>query len=88
MERLKGKVAVVTGAGSGIGKALATRLAQDGAAIVVADIQAFDTAAAEIASSTGARTLGVQTDVSNEKDVERLVAETVKTFGRIDILVK
>jgi len=87
MERLKGKVAIVTGAGSGIGKALAHRLAADGASVVVADLQKFDQAAAEIAKSAGARTLGLQTDVSNEKDVERMAAETVKAFGRIDILV-
>jgi NAD(P)-dependent dehydrogenase (short-subunit alcohol dehydrogenase family) len=85
--RLKGRVAVVTGAGSGIGKALATRLAQDGAAVVVADIKAFDVAAADIARSTGARALGLQVDISNETDVERMAAETVKAFGRIDILV-
>ena len=48
MERLKGKVAIVTGAGSGIGKVLATRLAQDGASVVIADLKSFDTAAAEI----------------------------------------
>ena len=87
MDRLRGKVAIVTGAGSGIGKALATRLAQDGAAVVIADLRNFDTAAAGIAKSTGARTLGVQIDVSKESDVERMVAETVKAFGRIDILV-
>jgi NAD(P)-dependent dehydrogenase (short-subunit alcohol dehydrogenase family) len=87
MEKLKGKVAIVTGAGSGIGKALARRLAADGASVVVADIQNFDVAAAEIAKATNARTLGLQADVSNEKDVERMVAEAAKAFGRIDILV-
>jgi NAD(P)-dependent dehydrogenase (short-subunit alcohol dehydrogenase family) len=87
VERLKGKVAIVTGAGSGIGKALATRLAQDGAALVVADVKGFDTAAAELAKATGARTLGLQVDVSVERDVERMAAEAVKAFGRIDILV-
>jgi len=85
--RLEGRVAIVTGAGSGIGKALATRLAQDGAAVVIADVAKYDVAAAQIAKATGARTLGLQTDVSNEKDVERMAAETVKAFGRIDILV-
>jgi NAD(P)-dependent dehydrogenase (short-subunit alcohol dehydrogenase family) len=85
--RLGGKVAIVTGAGSGIGKALATRLAQDGACVVVADLAKFDLAAAEIAKATGARTLGLQIDVSSEVDVARLAAETVKAFGRIDILV-
>ena len=85
--RLKGKVAIVTGAGGGIGKALARRLAQDGAAVVVADVKGFDTAAAELAKATGARTLGLQTDVSAERDVERMAMETAKAFGRIDILV-
>jgi NADP-dependent 3-hydroxy acid dehydrogenase YdfG len=85
--RLKGKVAIVTGAGGGIGKALATRLAQDGASIVVADLQKFDQAAAEIAKKTGARTLGLETDVASEDQVERMAAQAVKTFGRIDILV-
>jgi len=84
---LKGKVAIVTGAGGGIGKALATRLAADGASVVVADVQKFDLAAAEIAKATGARTLGLPTDVSSEEDVARMAAETVKAFGRIDILV-
>jgi NAD(P)-dependent dehydrogenase (short-subunit alcohol dehydrogenase family) len=87
MERLKGKVAIVTGAGSGIGKTLATRLAQDGAAVVIADLKAYDTAAAEIAKLTGVRTLGLQVDVSSEKDVERMAAETVRAFGRVDVLV-
>jgi len=87
VERLKGKVAIVTGAGSGIGRALALRLGRDGASIVVADIENFDVAAAEIAKATGARTLGLQIDVSSETDAARMAAETVKAFGRIDILV-
>jgi len=87
VDRLKGKVAIVTGAGAGIGKALATRLARDGAAVVIADLRNFDTAAAEIASASGARTLGLMVDVAKEADVERMAAETVKAFGRVDILV-
>jgi NAD(P)-dependent dehydrogenase (short-subunit alcohol dehydrogenase family) len=85
--RLNGKVAIVTGAGGGIGKALARRLAADGAAVVIADLAKYDVAAAEIAKATGARTLGLQVDVSSESDVARMAAETVKAFGRIDILV-
>jgi NAD(P)-dependent dehydrogenase (short-subunit alcohol dehydrogenase family) len=87
MDRLKGRVAIVTGGGSGIGKALATRLAQDGAAVAVADLHKYDVAAAEIAKATGARTLGLHVDVSSEEDVARMAAETIKAFGRIDILV-
>jgi NAD(P)-dependent dehydrogenase (short-subunit alcohol dehydrogenase family) len=85
--KLAGRTAIVTGAGSGIGRALARRLAADGAAVVVADIRNFDVAAAEISKATGARTLGLEIDVSNEKDVARMAAETVEAFGRIDILV-
>ncbi len=84
---IKGKVAIVTGAGSGIGKVLATRLARDGAAVVVADLRNFKEAAAEIAQQTGARTLGLQVDVASEDDAARMAEETVKAFGRIDILV-
>jgi NAD(P)-dependent dehydrogenase (short-subunit alcohol dehydrogenase family) len=87
MERLKGRVAVVTGGAMGIGKAIAARLAHDGASVVLADLQKFDQAAAEIAKSSGARTLGLQVDVSAESDTGRMAAETMRAFGRIDILV-
>ncbi|MDQ5847363.1 MAG: glucose 1-dehydrogenase [Pseudomonadota bacterium] len=87
MDRLKGRVAIVTGGGSGIGKALAMRLAKDGAAVVIADLHKYDVAAAEIAKAAGARTLGLHIDVSSEHDAERMAAETIKAFGRIDILV-
>src|SRR2546427_176657 len=69
--RLGGKVAIVTGAGSGIGKALATRLAKDGAAVVIADLSNHDIAAAEIAKATGAKTLGLTEDVSGDRDDAR-----------------
>ncbi len=85
--KLKDRVAIVTGAGTGIGKALASRLARDGAAVVVADIRNHDVAAAEIAKATGARTLGLKVDVSSEDDVARMAEETAQAFGRIDILV-
>jgi NAD(P)-dependent dehydrogenase (short-subunit alcohol dehydrogenase family) len=85
--KLEGKVAIVTGAGSGIGKTLALRLARDGAAVVVADLRNHEAAAAKIAQATGARTLGLQVDVASESDTARLAAETSRAFGRIDILV-
>jgi NAD(P)-dependent dehydrogenase (short-subunit alcohol dehydrogenase family) len=87
MERLKGKVAIVTGGATGIGKAIALRLAQDGAAVVIADIQQFDQAAAEIAKATGCRTLGLQVDVSSEADANRMAQQSMQTFGKLDILV-
>jgi NAD(P)-dependent dehydrogenase (short-subunit alcohol dehydrogenase family) len=87
MARLKGKVAIVTGGAMGIGKAIATRLAQDGASVVIADLRKFDQTAAEIARASGARTLGLQVDVSSEPEVARMAEETMKALGRIDILV-
>lgn len=84
--KLKGKTAIVTGAGRGIGKAMAARLAADGAAVVIADIAQYDVTAAELAK-LGARTLGLRTDVSSESDAGRMAEETLKAFGRIDILV-
>ena len=84
--KLKGKAAIVTGGAGGIGKALATRLAADGASIVIADLQRYDIAAAELAKD-GAQTLGLKVDVSSEADTARMAGETVKAFGRIDVLV-
>ncbi|HEX7052660.1 MAG TPA: 3-oxoacyl-ACP reductase family protein [Burkholderiales bacterium] len=85
--RLQGRSAIVTGAGSGIGKALARRLAEDGASVVVADLRGYDVAAAQIAQATGAPALGVEVDVADEGAVARMAAQAVKAFGRIDILV-
>ena len=85
--KLQGKVAIVTGAGSGIGRALATRLARDGAAVAVADLRNAEAAAAAIAKESGASTLALTVDVASESDVARMAQEAVKAFGRIDILV-
>jgi NAD(P)-dependent dehydrogenase (short-subunit alcohol dehydrogenase family) len=76
MDRLQGKVAIVTGGAMGIGKAIAARLAKDGAQVVVADLQKSPAAA-----------LSLQVDVSKESDVAYMAAETAKKLGRIDILV-
>jgi len=84
--KLTGRCAIVTGAGQGIGKAMAARLAADGASVVIADIARYDVAAAQLAKS-GARTLGLRVDVSSETDTASMAEETVKAFGRIDILV-
>ena len=82
MGRLDGKVAVVTGATQGIGRAIAEGLAAEGARIVVADLHGADAAAGSFRDG-----VGITADVAAEADVARMVAETVTACGRIDILV-
>ena len=84
--KLKGRVAIVTGGGSGIGKAIAARLAQDGATLVIADLNNAAQAAAAIGAG-GTPTLGFETDVTSEPSVQAMVDEVARKFGRIDILV-
>jgi NAD(P)-dependent dehydrogenase (short-subunit alcohol dehydrogenase family) len=80
---MKGKVIVVTGGASGIGAALVRRFAQEGAAaVVVADMNA-DAAQAVAKEVNG---LAVRTDVSNEADVQALIAQATQRFGRVDVL--
>jgi 3-oxoacyl-[acyl-carrier protein] reductase len=88
MGLLDGRVAIVTGAGRGAGRATAALLAAQGARVVLNDLDAdvCDTAAAVIAAS-GARTLSVPGSVTDPDLPERLIAETVDAFGGIDILV-
>lgn len=85
MTRLKDKVAIVTGGGSGFGAAIAARFAQEGAKIVVADIN--PKRAGDVASSIGSHALPLAVDVSRKEDIERLVALTIQQFGRLDIMV-
>jgi len=84
--RLSGKTAVVTGGAQGIGCALATRLAQDGAAIVLADIEAAAESAQALCAA-GHRARGVAADVTSAEDLARVIAEARDAFGGIDILV-
>jgi NAD(P)-dependent dehydrogenase (short-subunit alcohol dehydrogenase family) len=85
---LRGKVAVVTGASRGIGKAVAHALSQEGCAVAICGRNAarLDAAVGELAQG-GARVLGVAADVTDEAAVRRFVDSALETFGRIDILV-
>lgn len=87
MDDFRDKVAVVTGAASGIGLALAEQCAREGMRVVLADVeeQALQRTARELCRR-GARTLAVRTDVSRASDVEALAGRTVETFGAVDLL--
>jgi len=85
---LSGRVAIVTGAGVGIGKAVALELARAGAHVVAVEIDAaLGKAAAESAAALGPRSLAIEADVGDLASIDRMVERTVATFGRIDILV-
>ncbi|MCU4121493.1 3-hydroxybutyrate dehydrogenase [Variovorax sp. N23] len=86
--QLKDKVAFITGSASGIGKEIALLFAQEGAKIVIADLNkaAADATAAEL-QAQGAQAIGVAVDVTSEDQVDAAVEEAAKAFGGIDILV-
>ena len=86
--RLTNRVALVTGAASGIGKEIARAFLREGAKVAIADLNqaGADAAAAEL-GGPDRRAIGVAMDVTSEEQVEAGMASTVKTFGRIDILV-
>jgi NAD(P)-dependent dehydrogenase (short-subunit alcohol dehydrogenase family) len=87
MIEVSGEVAVVTGAASGIGLALAARFAQEGMKVVLADIEAGPLEGARAAlAAQGATALAVRTDVSREEDVKRLADAAFDTFGNVHVL--
>lgn len=89
MGSLTGKVAIVTGSSDGIGRAIAERLAQDGATVIVNYGKSADKAKEVVAGieAKGGKAVAIQSDMSKVGDAGRLVKDTVKRFGRLDILI-
>ena len=86
MGRLDGRVAIVTGAAQGIGAAYAKRFAEEGAKVAICDVLDCTNVVNTIAQS-GGEAFGMEVDVSDEAQVAGLVAKTVETFGRVDVMV-
>src|SRR4051794_13597103 len=85
MGRLEGKVALITGGGSGVGRATAQRFAEEGALVACADWRAD--AARATAEGIGGRAVAVEMDVTETRSIQAGVAQTVEEFGGLDVLV-
>ena len=87
MARLQDKVVIVTGGAQGIGEGIATRLAREGAHVAVADLNGDKArAVAETLNRSGGSAIGVAVDVAERAQVQAAIAQTVKSFGRLDII--
>jgi NAD(P)-dependent dehydrogenase (short-subunit alcohol dehydrogenase family) len=88
MKRLEGRVAIITGAASGIGKATAERLAEEGAAVLITDIQVeAGEAAVKAINQTGGKAEFIKHDVASEQQWEAACARAIEVFGGLDIVV-
>lgn len=87
-EELRGKAAIVTGGGRGIGRAIAMRLAKEGVGVSVTDIDsdAVEAVAKEI-NASGGRAIGIKVDVTKQDDIAAMIAQTVEQFGELNIFV-
>tara|TARA_R110001592_G_scaffold363248_4_gene682205 strand:+ start:56892 stop:57653 length:762 start_codon:yes stop_codon:yes gene_type:complete len=83
--RVQGKVALVTGGGSGLGEAMSIRLAEEGATVVVSDIN--ESAAQRVAGAIGGDAIALHQDVTDEKRWTEILADIVERFGKLDVLV-
>ncbi|MFC4393087.1 MULTISPECIES: SDR family oxidoreductase [Flavobacterium] len=88
-DALKGKVIVVTGGGSGLGKAMTKYFLELGAQVAITsrDLEKLKTTAAELESQTGGKCLPLQCDVRHYEEVENMLQETLKVFGKVDVLL-
>jgi sorbitol-6-phosphate 2-dehydrogenase len=88
-QRLPGQSAIVTGAGQGLGKAIAERLADEGASVLIADInfEAAQAAAKEIEAKSAVNAFAVKVDVTDDAQVAEMVQTAIREFGKLDILV-
>jgi 2-hydroxycyclohexanecarboxyl-CoA dehydrogenase len=85
MGKLSDKIAIVTGAGQGIGRAIADKMAAEGATVIVTDIN--EATAKETAGTIGGGAVGIRTDVTSRESVNAMVDQVLAQFGRIDVLV-
>jgi len=86
--KLKDKIVIITGAGSGIGRAIAIKFAQEGATIVIADLnEELSNELAKEINKIGRQCLVIKTDVANEESVKNMVDKTLEQFNRIDIVI-
>ena len=85
--RLKDEIAIVTGAGSGIGQASALRFAEEGATLVLVDIhETNNQGTADLIAASGGTAMSIVADVTSEREVRGMIARTVETYGSLDIL--